>query len=282
MGGINLTWEISSNLNDPHVKKILKKFGCKEETPRNKYIIWIYKGSNISIIRYKKKLVTQGKETEENLRLIDRLKKLDGLSLDKENTEKFVKLFKPLHNALLCSKCNSPSLLIEGKIEGLDIVFKKECGHKNNLCAPLLTFTSRILPDINVLIAGHLSKCIELGYFERFEVVIPHFIMNIIDILGKKQKEGASKEIQKLREFEKEEKIKIFHYEDKFEVPSTKEELEREEDDTILKIANITNSILFTCDNNLKDKALLENRPVIYIHQKEAKNIKTIEKVRTS
>ncbi len=52
------------------------------------------------------------------------------------------------------------------------------------------------------------------------------------------------------------------------------------EDNIILEIANLTNSILLTGDMNLKDKAFLDKRPTIYIHPKDAKKIKQIHETR--
>lgn len=280
MAGINLTWEVSSDLDESKVKGVLKKFGCTDEKPTNRYQRWVCKGVNVTIIRYEKNIVIQGKENDESLQLVKKLSKVNGLRLNKENAEKFAKLFGPLQNAIFCMECNTPSLLIEGKIEGLDIIFRKECGHKNSMQPPLFMLTSRILPDVNILIGGLLSRCIDLGYFEKFEVVIPEFIMHVIDVLGPRERSGASNEIDRLRKLENEKKITIFNCKDGLEVPSTKEEFQKNEDDSILAIANLTNSILFTGDKNLKNKAMLNKRPTIYIQPKESKQIKLIKEVR--
>jgi rRNA-processing protein FCF1 len=281
MTGINLTWGVSSGLDESEVKAVLKKFGCTDEKPTNQYQKWVCKGVNVTIIRFEKNLVVQGKENDESLQLVRELSKVNGLRLDKENAEKFAKLFRVLHNAIFCMECNTSSMLIEGKIEGLDIVFRKECGHKNSMQPPLFMLTSRILPDVNILIGGHLSRCIDLGYFEGFEVVIPEFVTHVIGFLGSIEASGASNEIARLRKFESEGRITIFNCKDGLSIPSTKEEFQRKEDDYILAIANLTNSILFTGDKNLKDKATLNKRPTIYFQQKESKQLKIIHEVRS-
>jgi predicted PilT family ATPase len=140
--------------------------------------------------------------------------------------------------------------------------------------------TNRILPDVNVLISGHISKGIQIGLFEHFEVVIPDFIMGVIDTFGVGKRTGASNEIERLRKFEHEGKITIINCKDGNPIPST-EELGKVEDDIILEIAKLTNSILFTQDINLKGKALLKKRPTIFIHPEEAGKIKTITQVRS-
>jgi rRNA-processing protein FCF1 len=266
---------VSSGVDDSEIRDILTKFNCTLEEPKAAYEKWIFKGDGIKVVRYEKKLFVQGRKNDENLQLIQELSKVDGLKFDIKNVGKFVKLFRFFHNAILCDECKDPSLLIVCKIQELDIVFQRECGHKNSMAPPLLTLTSRILPDINALIAGHLSKCISLGFFDGFEVVIPHFVMSTADTLGTKKKGGVSTEIGKLKEFAKANKITIFYCEDGIPVPSTEKE-----DDIILKIAKLTNSILITGDSNLKDNALLNNRPTIFIHPKDSKKIKIIEKVR--
>jgi len=158
MTGINLTWEVSADFDDSKVKDVLKKFRCTNEKPTNQYQKWVCKGADVTIIRYERNLVVQGKENDESLRLIQALSKVDVLRFDKLNAEKFAKLIRVSHNAIFCAECGTSSMMIEGKIEGLDIAFRKECGHKNSMRPPLFMLTSRILPDVNVLIGGHLSR----------------------------------------------------------------------------------------------------------------------------
>ena len=279
MTGINITWEVSSNFKESKIKDVLGKYGCTYEAPTTPYEKWVAKAVGVTVKLFAKKLLVQGRENAESLELIQELSELECLILDRRNAEKFAKLFPALHNAILCTECNRPSLLIEGKIEGLDITFHKECGHKNNLHPPLFMLTSRILPDVNVLVGGHLSKCINLGYFEGFEVVIPDYIMHVLDLLEPRKKKGASNEIERLRGLEKDNKITIFSSKDGLPIP-TKEEFQSREDDDILEIANLTNSILFTGDENLKDKATLVKRPTIYIHPSLSGHIKIIEETR--
>lgn len=278
MTGINLTWEVSADFDDSKVKDVLKKFRCTDERPTNQYQKWVCKGAGVTIIRYEKNLVVQGKENDESLRLIHELSKVDELRLDKKNAEKFAKLVRVSHNAIFCMECNTPSMLIQGKIEGLDIVFRKECEHKNSMRAPIFMLTNRILPDVNILIGGYLSKCIDLGYFGGFEVVIPDFVLRVLDFTGGKKKSGASNEIGRLRDFENKKIINIFNCKDGLSV--SKEDFLKKEDDFILEIANLTNSILFTSDRNLKDRAILNKRPTIYLHPREGEQVKKIKDVR--
>ncbi len=135
----------------------------------------------------------------------------------------------------------------------------------------------RILPDICVLISHTLSRIIELGFLEGFEILIPDSVEYIVQILceGRLQA-GFYNEIDKLKELETQRKIDILYC--NYEMPEikTKKELIAQEDDLILEIAVITNSILFTSDKGLKDKATSIKQPVIYFPAKFQKNIKDI------
>ena len=135
----------------------------------------------------------------------------------------------------------------------------------------------RILPDICVLISHTLSRVIELGFLEGFEILIPDSVEYVVQILceGSLQA-GFFNEIDKLKELEAERKIDILHC--SYEIPNfkTKKELIDHEDDLILEIAIITDSILFTSDKGLRDKAISVKQPIIYFPGKYQKNIKNI------
>ncbi|WP_414468916.1 hypothetical protein [Methanobacterium sp. ACI-7] len=137
--------------------------------------------------------------------------------------------------------------------------------------------TIRILPDICVLISHTLSRVIELRFLECFEILIPDSVEYIVQVLcdGSLQA-GFYNEISKLKELEEERKIDILYC--SYEIPKvkTKKELIDSEDDLILEIAIITNSILFTSDKGLRDKAVSVKQPVIYFPAKYQKDIKDI------
>jgi len=280
MAGINLVWGIPPELVDDDVIKILKKYNGKQEKTTSIHERFVWKVAGVTVKRFGEKLVVQGTENNESLNLVWELSKVEKLRLDRKNAEKFVKLFPAEQNAILCTECNRLSLLIEGEIKGLDIIFRKECGHKTDVRPPFFMCARRIMPDVNTLVSNNLSKYIELGFFNNFEVVLPNFVIHIVDLLGRKEKGGASREIHNLRQLEKAKKIFIFRYNDGFEMPSTREEFQKVEDDIILRIANLTNSILLTGDRNLKDKAVLEKRPTIYVHPKISRKVKIIKQTR--
>ena len=135
----------------------------------------------------------------------------------------------------------------------------------------------RILPDICVLISHILSRLIELDILDGFEILIPDSVEYIVQILceGRLQA-GFYNEIDKLKELEAKRKIDILYC--SYEMPEikTRDELIAREDDLILEIAVITNSILFTSDKGLRDKASSVKQPVIYFPAKYQKEIKDI------
>ena len=135
----------------------------------------------------------------------------------------------------------------------------------------------RILPDICVLISHTLSRLIELDILDGFEILIPDLMEYIVQILceGRLQA-GFHNEIDKLKEIEAKRKIDILFC--SYEMPEIKsrKELIAREDDLILEIAVITNSILFTSDKGLRDKASSVKQPVIYFPAKYQKEIKDI------
>lgn len=279
MVGINITWNVISTEAEEKLREMMNKYSAIEQATTSEE--FFFKKFNVSIKKYKDKLVVQGQENTNSLRLIQEIDELSCLELDKKNLQKFLQHFPRTHNAILCMNCKKTTTLITGKIKGLDIVFTKECGCIEKMKPPLLMLVKRILPDFNILIGNHLSRFIEWGYFNDFEVVIPDFVMNCLDVLGKRRKSGIFKELGKLREFKKDGKIEIFNFKDGFNVPDSRKKFEKEEDNIILKIANLTNSILITGDRNLKDKAILENRPTIYIDPQELKKTKITQKVRS-
>jgi rRNA-processing protein FCF1 len=280
MTGINITWDISPTINDSAIKEILSRYGCSDAPTTNEYQKWVCRGSNVSIQKFEKKLVLQGNESDQNLEMMQELNRAEGLHLDHANKEKYTRLLRFSHNAILCMECTSPSMLIEGKVENLDLVFRKECGHIAKMQPPIFMVTCRILPDVNVLISGHISKGIQLGFFEHFEIVIPDFLMGVIDTLGSAKKAGASNEIGRLNRLEMEGKISLINCKDGHSIPPP-EELGAVEDDIILEIAKLTNSILFTQDVTMKDKALIKKRPTIFLHPEEAGKVKVIAQVRS-
>lgn len=137
--------------------------------------------------------------------------------------------------------------------------------------------TGRILPDICVLISHTLSRLIKLGFLENFEIIIPDSIEYIVQILceGRLQA-GFYNEMDKLKELEAERKIDILYCSYQLPEIETKKELINKEDDLILEIAVVTDSILLTSDKGLRDKAVSVKQPVIYFPAKFQKNIKEI------
>lgn len=133
----------------------------------------------------------------------------------------------------------------------------------------------RILPDICVLISHTLSRLIELDIIEGFEIVAPDSIEYVVQILCESRLQaGFYNEMDKLMELEIQRKIDILYCSYEIRDIKSRKELIDGEDDLILEIAIITNSILLTSDKGLRDKASSVKQPVIYFPAKYQKNIK--------
>lgn len=260
----NISWIIISNFDINNFEKLLQKFNFKQ-LELKKYMVGRWKGVVSNIVLFEKKLLIQGNLKNENLEFLSEINSLDGLKLDPENEQKFLKL-QPSTNAIICNVCKRPIFSIKAIHEQLDVNFQTECNHLFNCIPPFTILTIRILPDFSILIANSLSRVIKLGYFKGCEIVIPDFIFSAFEFFGGKKKSGAINEIEKLRNLEKKNLIKIINLELKALYESLKkEDFHKKEDEIILECAQISNSILITSDKGLSKLATLKKHPVIYI-----------------
>jgi rRNA-processing protein FCF1 len=277
---VTVTWQVSLIFNRSNLDEILAKYRATEAKPTNQYQVKLWRVDGLTITLYEKSMVLQGNLNDMTRRLLQDVAAIEGLSLDQKNADRLAKILPRRQNAILCPECGQSSFMIEASISGLDVLFRRECGHANKIRPPLMMLNSRILPDISLLVSKALSRFAELGYFIGFEILIPDFIMNALDFLGREQKEAASSEIHTLRRMEQQERLKIINYKDGIGPPPNREQFQAEEDNRILDIAHLTNSILVTCDRNLRDKALVGNRPVVYVPGEILGKLKIIEEVR--
>ncbi len=274
---VTLVFEISWGFKEPQLLKHMEVAVGKKPTNEYEKRVWSIDGLTIKL--YEKKLVVQGGLNYHTKEFLRGLREISGLSLDGKNAMTWLQIFPSRQNAILCSECKETSLTIQGGMEGLDIVFKGECGHKNNLRPPMFMLTNRILPDINILISKSLSRLVELGYFDEFEIVVPEFILDLVDqFKGPSRKEAVSEELSSLRELEKAGKVKLNNLTG---IPlSIDASTLKDEDKVILELAQLTNSVLLTSDKLLKERAVLQDRPTVYVSPDDYGKLKVIEKVR--
>ncbi len=274
---VTIVFEISWGFQEGQLLKHMAP--ATEKKPTNDYEKRVWSIDGLTIKLYEKKLVVQGALNYNTKEYLRGLRDISGLTLDGKNAVTWLQVFPSRHNAILCPLCRETSLTIHGEMEGLDIVFKGECGHKNNLRPPIFMLTNRILPDINLLISKSLSRLIELGYFEGFEVVFPEFILDVVDqFKGPSRKDAVSDELTNLGELEKRGKISLNNL---TAIPLTIDPSSmKDEDKIILELAQLTNSVLLTADDLLKQRAVLQERPTIYISPDDFGKLKIVEKVR--
>ena len=280
MDQLIIVWNISEKFDIDMLKRILNRVGLKEREP-GEYMLASWKSNTLTLNLFKKTLVVQGKKTDENTSLLGKIHSIDGLTLIDKYRKAYAKL-QPKPNAILCDKCGSPTYSIEARAEKFDLVFTNECGHANRMEPPFRVLNTRILPDLNIIVGNSLSRYINLGFFNGFEIVLPDFLVHAIDnFLGRKERSGALNELENLKKHKNEMRIDIYNPPSDHNLKKLKrEEFESQEDDIILQLANQTNSILLTSDKGLKTKASLKNRPVIFIPPKVDSKLKFIEKVR--
>lgn len=236
--------------------------------------------NDVHITLYAKSLVIQTKKDPAYYQTVKSICSFEGVIMDTGNKTKLGTLSPKTHNAMLCPSCYSQSRTITSSIDGLDIIFKHECNHINNLNTPIMVLNNRILPDLNILISNSLSRLIEMNRFEGYEVVIPKFAMQVAESLGGSKKAGISNEIANLKKLEEQEKIKVMNY-GEYDDSTSIEKMLTKEDEILAKISDETNSILITSDKLFKSNRVLENRPVILIPGDIHKDIKTIHEARS-
>jgi hypothetical protein len=280
-GNITITWEVSSSFNTDELERILSGYAIETLELKTEYEKGSWKVNGLTIKLYERSLAVQGRHTTSGVKIVSDIKSLKGLSLDQKNRARLAALTPVFQNAIECEKCGEHSYLIQSKTQGLEITFKNECGHNNNVKSPFLMCVNRILPDLNVLKSRNLSRMIDLGYFEGCEIVIPSYVMKCLDKYLGGSKNTISDEIQELRELEKKGLISLYSYEDNMPIPDSREKFDVEENNTLLEIATITNSIFITSDINCKDQALLHRRPVIFLDHETTKNTKILHELRT-
>lgn len=273
-----MVFGISAEFDEPGLLAYMKK--AKEKGPTADYETRVWTINGLTIKQYERKLVVQGSLNDFTRTFLQGLKGVKGLTLNGKNIAVFARLLPLKHNAILCHECSGTFLAIQGEIDGLDIVFKNECGHKNDLKPPVFMLNNRILPDLNILISKSLSKLIRLGYFNGFEVVIPEFILDVVDqFKGSANKSAVSAEIDDLRGLERSQKVKINSLTTlPMQVDSSNF---KEEDKVILGLAHLTNSVLITSDRIMKERAVVQERPTVYISPDDFGKIKMIQEVRT-
>jgi len=278
---INISWGVSPRFYRSDLESLLSRYAAVENQPKSEYELGLWKVNGLTIKLYKETLVAQGRNTSTGVEIVHEIKKLNGLSVDQKNQSKLIALRPVAQNALICSQCGEYVYLINSSIDGLDISFKNECGHRNNVNAPFLMSVNRLMPDINILKSRNLSRMIELGFFDNCEILIPDYLMRCIDHYMSGSKSTVSEELAQLRELEKWGKVKVKTFKDGFDIPASREEFNIDEDPILLDIADITNSIFITADINCKDQATLRNRPVIFIDHETTKNTKILHELRT-
>ena len=262
------------NLKDNFVKSefiqlITEKFGFICENKLETTFCKIDSlGTTISLT--KKKITIQGKLNKETRDLISKINSLNYLTLDSKNLKQYEGIFQPNNGLVICQECGLPSEIIKGAADQSgNPTFKCSCGHELNTNSPLLIARDRILPDLNILISQTLSRLINAGYFNGFEIIIPEYYDKYVDQCFSKGRKRSSflSEKEELRKLKTQGMIRIQKYPyDGKEIFECNDE-EKIEDDKVFGLAVETHSILFTADGTLRDKSSEHNLECIFFTQ---------------
>ncbi len=273
---VTLTFEFSADFDEQGFLNYMSKAQAKKPTGEYERRVWSING--LTIKQYHKKLVVQGSLNDFTKKFLQGLKRVKGITLDQRNAMKFVQIFPSKHNAILCPVCNDAYLVIEGVVEALEVMFRGECGHRNDLTPPFFMLNARILPDISMLISKSLSRLVELGHLNGFEVILPEFILDVVNQFKRSaSKDAVSAEFDSLRALAKEGKIRINTLSTP---PIDISSPQIDEDRVILDLAHLTNAILVTSDKLFKDRAVMQERPTVYISPDDFGKLKMIQEVR--
>lgn len=264
----SITWDLTPTFKVDEIETLLKQNHSlsPESGSLPEHTIRRWRFGALTIHLYEHRLLLQCVINGFNLSVIQTLQTYRGLTVDDENARKLAALMPVGQNALVCPQCKTPTLEVTGVISGLDAKFETGCHHSIRLEAPIMMHSNRLMPDMNILVGRNLSFFVEKGFFQHLEVVLPDFLLHAIDqFLGSSKAKGASREIESLRNLEAKGVIALLLLpvgDKKYIKP---EDFGAQEDDFMLDFARATNSILFTADQNLRQKALLGKRPVVYV-----------------
>ncbi len=236
-----------------------------------------------TIVRIEKNKITiQGQLNKETKELISKINALDQLTLNPKNLKIFAEIFQPNNGSIICQECGQPSTVIEGGSDASgNPVFKCGCGHEIRTNSPLLIARSQMLPDLNILISKTLSRIIQAGYFNGYEIIIPEYYDKFVDQCfdrGKRRSAFLS-EKEELMKLQRQGLIRYqqYPYSDSKIVDCNEEG--KIEDDKVFKFAEKTHSILITADSTLKEKSIEHNLECIFFTQNLSDSAKLLSKL---
>ena len=219
----------------------------------------------------KKKITIQGQLNKETKEIISKINALNQLTLSPKNLKIYEEIFQPRNGNIICQQCGEPSETIEGTSdESGNPVFKSSCGHELETNSPLLIARDRILPDLNVLISRTLSRLVNSGYFNGYEIVIPEYYDKFVDHCFSKsnKRNGFLSEKRELYKLKDQGRIRIHDHPFSGRKIGNCSEEEEIEDDIIFDFAVFTHSILITEDRTLVENSRERNLECIFFSQK--------------
>lgn len=206
--------------------------------------------------------MVQGSESRESRELLVTLAGWDSLVLKGKHFKKYLELLNPENGKVICPVCGKSSYSVHGVVDDAqNISFQGECGHKISTNSPLTISRGRILPDMNRLISKSISRLVRSGFFNGFEIVIPEYYEKYVDACfnpTKKRRHAFIEELEDLEALEDKGKIKLnkFPHLRTIEKGMCSKE-ERVEDEVVIEISQLTQSIVISCDSTIIEKLKL-------------------------
>lgn len=221
----------------------------------------VYKNVSIRLVlrEFPTNVTVQGNMTSETREVLVRLEHTENLILKGKELKKYQEIFRPENGKVICNECGMPSTSIKSVVDSSqNVSFVAECGHKISTNSPLMISRSRILPDLNRLIARTTSKMIRLGYFNGFEFVIPQYYERYVDNFfapNGKKRSAFLDELAELRNLETEGKISVYRFPYIGSLARKDRDSEEQiEDEVVIEIGQRTQSIILSADNTVIQK----------------------------
>lgn len=275
---MEFVWDFDfSDKNLEEISKLLENesynFNLNDNPPQ--YSLKEYLGHNIKVLVFEKKLMIQGGGLNNPNELVKEIfiniNGLRFLALQDKYKESFLR-FIPKKSGLRCLKCNSSSIFLELYIEEDNPKFKyNTCGCEAAVNIYFINaMYNRIIPDFSVIFSDSLIRLFQLGFFKDYVLIFPEFIFDVCDkkLIGKKRRSKLDEFISKCIELSNKDFIKLITFKENTIIKFSQidsSNFNEIEDKIMLELSNITNSLLVTTDNNLHNRASINNIPHIFI-----------------
>lgn len=273
MTSVSITFRKNAHFDDVKLGEVIRKYSgiCESRTSGSVKKICRFLDHRCTLQEFETKLTIQSVDDFSSNGILYDLSVLKGLTFDgRGNLKKFLQQVRPPNGTFLCLRCakTSHGLILSKGDSGFSFRYLS-CEHEDINGPPMFITRTRLLPDINQLISGNVSRLIDLGFLNNFEILLPTYVTSFVDTCIKgKLKSGFDNELNRLKTLEDIGKITIKRFDYKIEVNSNDCEREsNDEDEKIVYLARLSGSILMTGDRLMKTLANVDDLSTFFIPQ---------------